>query len=122
MANVLRLGSKVQDKYQYHGPGIVVKIIPGTDDADHGTVYVWLRETMDYGADNCEHYPAFGWEKHLTILEDPYVSREQLIETVYCDLVVSGFRCERIFAHDGECACPLALAKEKYLETERKRE
>ncbi len=51
--------------------GIVVKIIPGVDTEDHGTVYVWRDSEMYYGADNCEHYVEFGWQRNLRILEEP---------------------------------------------------
>jgi hypothetical protein len=49
--------------------GVVVKIVPGFDTENHGTVYVWQMDRMDYGSDNCEHYCEFGWEKSLKIIE-----------------------------------------------------
>jgi len=49
--------------------GVVVKIVPGFDIENHGTVYVWQMDRMDYGSDNCEHYCEFGWEKSLKIIE-----------------------------------------------------
>lgn len=53
-----------------HGnKGVVVKVEPGRDVEDHGTVYVWQIDRTDYGADNCEHYCEFGWEKSLKVLE-----------------------------------------------------
>jgi hypothetical protein len=67
--SVLRRGCLVVDVD--NNRGVVVKIEPGTDDEDHGTVYVWQLDRMDYGADNCEHYPEFGWQRCLTILEEP---------------------------------------------------
>ena len=49
-------------------PGIVVKIIPGVDAENHGTIYVWQSEKVGSGADNCGHYCYFEWEKTLRIL------------------------------------------------------
>ncbi len=65
----LRRGCLVVDSYGDRG--VVVKIEKGFNNEDHGTVYVWQTDRMDYGADNCEHYPEFEWWKCLTILEDP---------------------------------------------------
>ena len=48
--------------------GIVVKIVPGYDIEDHGTIYVWQSERTNYGADNCEHYVYHNWEKVLKII------------------------------------------------------
>lgn len=49
--------------------GIVVRIEPGHDIEDHGTVFVWQIDRLEYGADNCEHYCEFGWEKSLVVIE-----------------------------------------------------
>ena len=48
--------------------GIVVKIIIGTDIDDHGTIYVWQLERVEYGSDNCEHYAEINWRENLRIL------------------------------------------------------
>jgi hypothetical protein len=48
--------------------GIVVKVIPGVSIEDHGTVYVWQSERVEYGADNCEHYIHYNWKPFLRIL------------------------------------------------------
>ncbi len=50
--------------------GVVVKIKPGVDDENHGTIHVWQSERYEYGADNCEHYPEFGWQEKLRILDE----------------------------------------------------
>lgn len=50
--------------------GVVVKIVPGHDIEDHGTIFVWQSERDDYGADNCEHYVHFGWKSSLRIIDD----------------------------------------------------
>lgn len=47
--------------------GIVVKIVPGTSDIDHGAIYVWQSERFEYGADNCEHYSQVAWKSTLRI-------------------------------------------------------
>ncbi len=49
--------------------GVVVKIVKGFDNDNHGTVFVWQMNRFEYGADNCEHYVEFGWERSLRILE-----------------------------------------------------
>ena len=59
----LCVGDKVEDAFGNRG--IVVKIIKGNDDIDHGTVYVWQLDRVEYGQDNCEHYPELGWERIL---------------------------------------------------------
>jgi hypothetical protein len=63
----IRRGSLVVDCDGHKG--VVVKIEKGVDNERHGTVFVWQSERHEYGADNCEHYPEFGWEKSLTVLE-----------------------------------------------------
>jgi hypothetical protein len=64
---MLKRGDIVVD--HYGDKGVVVKIIPGISDEEHGTIYVWQMDRTEYGADNCEHYVEFGWEKHLTVIE-----------------------------------------------------
>ena len=65
---VLRVGDSVIDMYK--NAGVVVKISPGVDIEDHGTIYVWQSEQVGYGDDNCEHYVEFGWQKLLRIVQD----------------------------------------------------
>lgn len=60
-------GSHVVDSFG--NEGIVVKIIPGTDNENHGAVYVWQMNKLNYGADNCEHYSHFKWSDFLKILK-----------------------------------------------------
>ena len=62
--HTLRVGDEVIDIEG--NKGIVVKIIPGTSDEDHGTVYVWHLNEQD-GSDKCEHYVEFSWKTHLRI-------------------------------------------------------
>ena len=65
--NTLKIGDRVQDSSK--NGGIVVKIIEGHNNEDHGTIYVWQENQKEYGADNCEHYPQFGWEDILRIVK-----------------------------------------------------
>jgi hypothetical protein len=65
--NQIRRGSLVVDNFG--DKGVVVKIVKGTNHENHGTIYVWQSERTGYGADNCEHYPEFEWQKSLNILE-----------------------------------------------------
>lgn len=62
----LKIGAEVMDIHKHKG--IVVKIVPGYDIEDHGTIYVWQSERTNYGADNCEHYVYHNWEKVLKII------------------------------------------------------
>lgn len=64
---ILHRGDRVKDRNGWEG--IVVKIIAGTDNEDHGTIYVWQENQMDYGADNCEHYCEINWRENLEVLE-----------------------------------------------------
>jgi hypothetical protein len=61
------VGDKVVDLDGHEG--IVVKIIPGYDDEEHGTIFVWQLNRVEYGVDNCEHYPAFNCRRCLRIVE-----------------------------------------------------
>lgn len=63
----LRIGDEVIDMYK--NKGIVVKIIPGASNEDHGSIYVWQSEKLEYGSDNCEHYVEFGWKPWLRVIE-----------------------------------------------------
>ena len=49
--------------------GVVVKMFTGHDECDHGMVAVWQSERVNYGDDNCEHYPHYGWESLLRITD-----------------------------------------------------
>ena len=66
----LKIGMIVKEKSKEGYKGVVVKIIEGTNDENHGTVFVWQMDRMEYGADNCEHYPYFGWETSLKVIKD----------------------------------------------------
>lgn len=66
MKTQLTVGDSVVDVFGARG--IVVKIIPGTSLENHGTVYVWQEDRTTYGADNCEHYPEFGWHTVLRVV------------------------------------------------------
>ena len=61
---ILKVGDSVIDIDKNRG--IVVKIEPGTDIENHGTIYVWQLDRT-YGSDNCEHYVHFGWQENLRI-------------------------------------------------------
>lgn len=63
----LKIGDHVVDIFG--DEGIVVKIIPGINDEDHGTIFVWQMNKLEYGADNCEHYPQFEWFKTLKVVK-----------------------------------------------------
>jgi len=65
--NNIYIGAHVVDLDAYEG--IVVKIEPGYDVEEHGTVFVWQLNRVEYGIDNCEHYPFFEWHKSLKILK-----------------------------------------------------
>lgn len=60
-----KVGDHVVDAEGFEG--IVVKIVKGHDDEDHGTVTVWQLQRYGYGADNCEHYPEFGCDRILKL-------------------------------------------------------
>lgn len=62
---VIKVGDRVGDADGNYG--IVVKVIPGIDDEDHGTVYVWQSDRVGYGSDNCEHYSFTSWQRMLRI-------------------------------------------------------
>ena len=51
--------------------GIVVRILSGSTNEQHGTIYVWQDTRMSHGADNCEHYAHVNWRENLRMLEDP---------------------------------------------------
>lgn len=64
----LSLGDKVIDVDG--NKGIVVKIIEPEDPKnpsidDHGTIFVWQLDRIEYGSDNCEHYCYTNWKKIL---------------------------------------------------------
>ncbi len=64
---MIYIGAHVVDIYG--DEGIVVKIIEGINTEEHGSIYVWQMNKLEYGADNCEHYPHFEWNKILKILK-----------------------------------------------------
>lgn len=64
----IKRGDRVVDKYG--NKGVVVWVIEGVDQEDHGGIAVWQEERYNYGLDNCEHYVHYGWENSLTILEE----------------------------------------------------
>lgn len=63
----LSVGLTVKDCFG--SQGVIVKIIPETDDF-HGVIYVWQSEKLNYGDDNCEHYSYQGWKRMLRIIDD----------------------------------------------------
>jgi hypothetical protein len=68
---VLRRGLRVQDVDGWIG--VVVKIDEHNPDnpvVEHGTVYVWQEDRMEYGADNCEHWAHVNWSEHLRVLPE----------------------------------------------------
>jgi hypothetical protein len=62
----LKLGDTVTDADK--NIGVVVKIVPASEDF-HGVIYVWQRDRFNYGDDNCEHYSADSWKRHLRIVD-----------------------------------------------------
>ena len=73
----------------YGDRGIVVKIVHGHSVEEHGTIAVWQMDRTEYGADNCEHYPYFGWEKVLRILKDNDMTfQDKLLEHLKSELVM----------------------------------
>lgn len=62
---VISVGNQVVDPEGNRG--IVVKIIRGSDEKEHGTIVVWQLDRLEYGADNCEHYPYENWNRILRI-------------------------------------------------------
>lgn len=67
--NGISIGDHVKEKMKPYHEGIVVKIRPGTDNENHGTIYVWQLNRTEYGADNCEHYSAVNWQNSLKIIK-----------------------------------------------------
>lgn len=65
---VLSVGNIVTD--MWGSKGVVVKIVMPENCSsfeDHGTVFVWQSEKVEYGSDNCEHYPFHSWKELLRI-------------------------------------------------------
>jgi hypothetical protein len=66
----LKLGAEVVDLWGHQG--VVVKIVkpdvPTIE--DHGTVFVWQSDRIEYGADNCEHYTFHNWQKVLRVVNE----------------------------------------------------
>jgi hypothetical protein len=72
-ANVtLTIGTEVKDVNG--NMGVVVKIVPPSNDDNHGTVYVWQSELTEYGSDNCEHYTYINWKEHLRVLKSSVIN------------------------------------------------
>ena len=65
---MIKLGDRVIDIYGNRG--VVVKVVYGHSAETHGSIFVWQMDRTEYGADNCEHYCYFEWEKVLRILRD----------------------------------------------------
>ena len=63
----LKVGDQVIDVDKNRG--IVVKIEPGIDSEDHGGIFVWQLDRLNYGADNCEHYAHFNWQPYLRLCD-----------------------------------------------------
>lgn len=59
------LGMEVVDDDGYHG--VIVKIVPKSDEF-HGTIFVWQKDRMEYGGDNCEHYTIDSWKRFLRVV------------------------------------------------------
>ena len=53
----------------YGDEGIVVKVLFGSDQEDHGTLTVWQINRTEYGADNCEHYAEINWKECIKVLK-----------------------------------------------------
>jgi len=60
------VGDHVVDRDGHEG--IIVKIIPGTDDENHGIIYVWQLNDIEYGVDNCEHYAELSCRQNPSLL------------------------------------------------------
>lgn len=63
---IISRGDTVVDSEGYKG--VVVRIEHGPTVESHGTIYVWQCDRIEYGADNCEHYPYYGWKSILRIV------------------------------------------------------
>jgi len=63
----LKIGDQVVDVDGHKG--VVVKIVPGISDEDHGVIFVWQADRYEYGSDNCEHYVEFGWQPWIRVIE-----------------------------------------------------
>ncbi len=59
-----KIGMEVVDADGFHG--VVVKIVPKSEEF-HGTLFVWQRDKIGYGADNCEHYTIDLWKRFLRV-------------------------------------------------------
>ena len=64
---VLSVGLSVKDIAGH--TGVVVKIEVPEDSTEHGIVYVWQSERMNYGNDNCEHYSLDYWKDFLRVID-----------------------------------------------------
>ena len=59
------IGMQVKDENGMSG--VVVKIRAPSDEDDHGTMYVWQCDRVEYGSDNCEHYAVTNWHSFLRV-------------------------------------------------------
>lgn len=64
----IKLGDRVIDKWGWRG--VVVDVVYGHSVEEHGSIKVWQSDRTEFGADNCQHYCYFEWEKVLRILKD----------------------------------------------------
>lgn len=65
-SRTLKVGDEVIDIDK--NKGIVVKIVKGISIEEHGVIYVWQTERLNYGSDNCEHYCEINWKDTLRII------------------------------------------------------
>ena len=81
---VLRRGLRVQCVDGWIG--VVVKMYdhnPENPIEEHGCVYIWQEEQMEYGGDNCEHYAHSNWQEFLRVIDDDLESFAEVEE--YCE-------------------------------------
>lgn len=65
MTKTIKPGMSVIDSWGH--TGVIVYIVPGHTNEDHGVIAVWQSKRTSYGEDNCEHYPFHNWTNILTI-------------------------------------------------------
>jgi hypothetical protein len=69
-AEGILVGDSVVDFQGNRGVVVKIDIWDNPSIENHGTIFVWQCDRTEYGADNCEHYPHFGWEKLLFITSE----------------------------------------------------
>lgn len=101
----LRIGDRVRDASGREGS--VVKVVPGTDVADHGSVAVFLEVRGRDGY--LEHFAHFGWRKLLKVVR----RAEDVPGRWYCGDFCSGTRNGVLFGYrhlrideEGDPKCP----------------